>query len=248
MLHIFVDASQMQGDKLTVTGTEVNHIKNVMRMKPGDEISVSCTEVGRDYRYAIESFEEDAVICHLQEVIADSHELPSKIYLFQGLPKADKMELIIQKAVELGVTEVIPVETTRCVVRLDDKKAAKKIERWQKIAESAAMQSKRSIIPTVAMPMKLEEALRYAGDHAQLKVIPYELQQDDGSTKELLQGLQPGQNVAVFIGPEGGFEEKEVELAREGGVVPITLGRRILRTETAGLMFLSWLTYILEIH
>jgi len=172
-------------------------------------------------------------------------ELPSQVYLFQGLPKADKMELIIQKAVELGVHAVVPVSTKRCVVKLDDKKAKSKIARWQGISEAAAKQSKRRIVPEVMDVMSFKEALNFVKDF-EIKLIPYELAEDMSKTKEIIDALQPGQRIAIFIGPEGGFEEAEVEAAMNAGVQPITLGKRILRTETAGFTVLSWIMYKLE--
>ena len=138
MLHIFVDPAQMKGDLLYVTGKDVNHIKNVMRLKKGDEISVRTGQDDREYRYGIEEFTDSEVVCRLRFVKEADVELPVKVYIFQGLPKADKMELIIQKAVELGAAEIIPVEMRRCVVKLDGSKKVKKTQRWQTIAESAA--------------------------------------------------------------------------------------------------------------
>lgn len=172
-------------------------------------------------------------------------ELPSRIYLFQCLPKSDKMELIIQKAVELGVYEIIPVASSRCVVKLDAKKEAGKIKRWQGISESAAKQSKRMVVPKIHSVMNFGEALRYA-DEMDVKLIPYELATGMAGTRELIGQIRPGQSIAVFIGPEGGFSEAEIEKAQEMGVLPVTLGKRILRTETAGLAVLSILMYHLE--
>ena len=226
----------------------MNHIRNVMRLKPGEEISVSIGGDGKEYRYGIESYTEDSVLCRLRFVKDKEVELPVKVLLFQGLPKADKMDLIVQKAVELGAAEIIPVSMERCVVKLDAGKAAKKTARWQTIAESAASQSRRSIIPRVLAPMSMKEAVEYAKEQTEVRVIPYELQEDDGSVKQYLESLKEGQSVSIFIGPEGGFAPGEVELAKEAGIRPISLGRRILRTETAGLAILSWLIYILEIQ
>lgn len=248
MLHLFADPSDVQNELLTITGPEVNHIRNVMRLKPGEEISVSIGGDGKEYRYGIESYTEDSVLCRLRFVKDKEVELPVKVLLFQGLPKADKMDLIVQKAVELGVAEIIPVSMERCVVKLDAGKAAKKTARWQTIAESAASQSRRSIIPRVLAPMSMREAVEYAKEQTEVRVIPYELQEDDGSVKQYLESLKEGQSVSIFIGPEGGFTPAEVELAKEAGIRPISLGRRILRTETAGLAILSWLIYILEIQ
>ena len=245
MYQFFVEPSQIQDKKIIITGSDVNHIKNVLRMKVGDEIAVKSGEEGREYRCGIEAFAQEQVICSLRFIREEGVELPSKIYLFQGLPKADKMEMIVQKAVELGVYEVIPVTVKRCVVKLDEKKAAAKVGRWQGIAEAAAKQCKRGIIPVVKMPMTLREAAAYAQE-MDVRLIPYELAEDMAHTREIIEQIAPGQSVALFIGPEGGFEESEVETALAAGIEPITLGRRILRTETAGLAVLSWLMYHLE--
>ncbi len=245
MYQFFVEPGQIQGRRIIITGSDVNHIRNVLRMKPGEEIAVSNGTDGREYRCGIESFTEDEVICSLRFVKEDGVELPSRIFLFQGLPKADKMELIVQKAVELGAYEVIPVAARRCVVRLDEKKAASRISRWQGIAEAAAKQSRRGIIPQVHPVMNMREAVAYART-MEVKLIPYELAENMGHTKEVLEAVKPGTDIAVFIGPEGGFEQEEIELAMAAGIEPVTLGRRILRTETAGLTVLSWLMYHLE--
>ena len=155
------------------------------------------------------------------------------------------MELIIQKCVELGVTEVIPVATKRAVVKLDEKKKKQKVQRWQGISEAAAKQSKRGIIPQVHEVLTFSQALEYA-KNMDVKMIPYELAEGMQATKELIAGIQEGQSVAVFIGPEGGFDENEVEAARELGITPVSLGRRILRTETAGMTVLAFMIYALE--
>lgn len=155
------------------------------------------------------------------------------------------MELIIQKAVELGVTEIVPVATKRCVVKLDDKKAVSKVARWQSIAEAAAKQSKRGIIPQVQNVQSYKAALAQASQ-MDVRLIPYELASGMERTREILSAIRPGQSVAIFIGPEGGFEENEIVLAGENNVEPITLGRRILRTETAGMTVLAWIGYLLE--
>ena len=247
MLHIFVDPAQMKGDLLYVTGKDVNHIKNVMRLKQGDEISVRTGQDDREYRYGIEEFTDSEVVCRLRFVKEADVELPVKVYIFQGLPKADKMELIIQKAVELGAAEIIPVQMRRCVVKLDGAKKSKKTQRWQAIAESAAKQSRRAVVPLVREPMTMEEAVRFAEQNTDVRLLPYELQEADGSTREVMDGIREGSAVSIFIGPEGGFDPAEVELARKAGVVPISLGKRILRTETAALVALSFLIYHFEI-
>lgn len=246
MYHFFVEPGQIQDKKITITGSDVNHIKNVLRMKIGEEIAVSNGVDSREYRCGIEAYTEDEVVCKLRFIKEDGVELPSRIYLFQGLPKADKMELVIQKAVELGVYEVIPVAAKRSVVKLDEKKAAAKIGRWQTIAEAAAKQSRRGVIPSVHTVMSMKEAVNYARS-MDVKLIPYELAEDMRHTKDLMEAVKPGESIAIFIGPEGGFEESEVQDAVRAGAQPITLGRRILRTETAGLAVLSWLMYQLEL-
>lgn len=246
MLHIFVDPAQMKGDLLYVTGKDVNHIKNVMRLKKGDEISVRTGQDDREYRYGIEEFTDSEVVCRLRFVKEADVELPVKVYIFQGLPKADKMELIIQKAVELGAAEIIPVQMRRSVVKLDGAKKTKKTQRWQAIAESAAKQSRRAVVPMVREPMTMEEAVRFAEQNTDVRLLPYELQEADGSTRDVMDGIREGSAVSIFIGPEGGFDPAEVKLAREAGIRPISLGKRILRTETAALVALSFLIYHFE--
>jgi len=245
MYQFFVEPHQIQGNQVVIEGADVNHIKNVLRMKPGEEIAVSNGLDGREYRCGIAALEEDRVLCELRFIKEDGVELSSQVYLFQGLPKGDKMEMIIQKCVELGVYAVVPVATKRCVVKLDDKKAKSKISRWQGIAEAAAKQSKRRIVPEVMDVMSFKQAIQFVKDF-DVKVIPYELAEDMAKTKELINALQPGQKIAVFIGPEGGFDEAEVQEAMENGTEAITLGKRILRTETAGLTIMSWIMYQLE--
>ena len=246
MQRFFVEPHQIdeEAHQIHITGSDVNHISNVLRMKTGEDLWISDGSK-YEYRCTIESFEPDEVLLHIVYSQEPEYELPCRIYLFQGLPKADKMELIIQKAVELGAYEIIPVETKRCVVKLDGRKSAKKTARWQQISESAAKQSKRMLIPNVHEVLTFREALKYA-ESMDVRLVPYELARGMQETKEILAGIEPGQSVGIFIGPEGGFEEKEIEAAIEGGAKPITLGRRILRTETAGLAILSVLMFQLE--
>jgi 16S rRNA (uracil1498-N3)-methyltransferase len=249
MYHFFVESNQITPDakKVEITGSDFNHIANVLRMKVGEQFSVSVRgeSDARELFYEIESFSDESVIgnlCFIEEV---GNELPSKIYLFQGLPKVDKMELIIQKAVELGAFQIIPMSTKRCIVKLDEKKAENKIKRWQAISEAAAKQSKRAIIPEVTMPMTMKQAVEFANG-MQVKMIPYENAKGIKATREMIESIKPGQDIAVFIGPEGGFAEDEVALCTENGIMPVTLGKRILRTETAGFTIISWLMYQLE--
>lgn len=244
MHRFFVSPQQIEEHHIHITGNDVNHIKNVLRMRVEEQILVSDGE-NHEYTCYIESLEAEEILAHIMYVQEAGLELASKIFLFQGLPKSDKMELIIQKAVELGVYEVVPVATSRAVVKLDEKKARKKVERWQQIAESAAKQSKRMRIPQVHGVCSYREALEYA-QQCDVKLIPYELAKGMGETKRIIGDIRPGQSVAIFIGPEGGFSEEEIEKAIEQDTIPITLGRRILRTETAGLAILSILMYHLE--
>ena len=249
MFHFFVDSSQITPDlkKVEITGSDYNHIATVLRMKVGEQFSVSIREEGegRELFYEIEEITGESVIGNLCFVEEKGNELPSKIYLFQGLPKVDKMELIIQKAVELGAFQIIPMSTKRCVVKLDEKKAENKIKRWQAISEAAAKQSKRAIIPEVIMPMTMKQAVEMA-KNMDVKLIPYENAKGIEETKRLIEAIEPGQSIAIFIGPEGGFSEQEIDLCMENGIMPITLGKRILRTETAGFTIISWLMYHLE--
>lgn len=244
MQRFFVTPDQVGEDKIRIQGSDVNHMKNVLRMRPGEEVMVSDGN-NRQYRCRVEDYPDgEAVLAILEAGLVDT-ELPSRIYLFQGLPKQEKMELIVQKAVELGVCQVIPVQTRRCVVKLDAKKAAKKVQRWQQIAESAAKQAGRGYIPAVSEVMTFQEALAFS-ETLDIRLIPYELADGMDGTRKILDGIRPGQSVGIFIGPEGGFEKEEVGRAVEAGALPITLGKRILRTETAGIAVLSILMYRLE--
>ena len=247
MYRFFVKQEQidMEEKKIHITGSDVNHIKNVIRLKVGDEISISNGIDGRDYRCGIAKITEAEVYCELRFIKEDGVELPVKVCLFQGLPKGDKMELIVQKSVELGAYQVIPVATKRAVVKLDAKKAKKKVERWQQIAVSAAKQAGRGIIPEGGEVCTYAQALKQA-EELDVVLIPYELAKGMEETKQIIAEIRPGQSVGIFIGPEGGFEEEEVALAMKTGANPVTLGKRILRTETAGLTMLSVLMFHLE--
>ena len=247
MHHFFVTPENVNGDekKIIITGSDVNHIKNVLRMKQGEELLIS-DGCGHDYMCEIEEFlDSNNVVAHIKEAEFSGTELPSKIFLFQGLPKSDKMELIIQKAVELGAFEIIPVATKRAIVKLDKKKEQSKLNRWNEISKSAAKQSRRSIIPKVNNVMSFKEAIEYAKT-LDINLIPYENYKDMSETKKVIDTIEKGQNIGIFIGPEGGFADEEVELAIQNNVKRISLGKRILRTETAGLMIISVLMYKLE--
>lgn len=246
MYHFFVGSDAVDDSHIRITGTDVNHIKNVLRMKNGEQIIISITndESDTDYYCSLEEITEDYVMARI-DWTEEGRELPSKIYLFQGLPKADKMELIIQKSVELGVFEIIPVAMKRSVVKLDEKKSDSKIKRWQAISESAAKQSKRSIIPEIKNVMSFKAAMEYA-KNTDVKILPYENAKGIQETRRIIDNVERNTSVAVMIGPEGGFAPEEIELAAEYGFMPVTLGKRILRTETAGFTVLSALMIHLE--
>ena len=236
MYHFFVEEEQVNGENAYISGSDVNHIVNVLRMKIGEELLIS-VKGDWDYLCKIEEIENDRVNLKLLESM-EQRELPIKLTLLQGIPKSDKLEMIIQKAIELGVSEIIPVKTNRVVVRIDEKKTQAKVNRWNAIAESAAKQSKRSIIPKVLKPQTIDNALEIVKDYG-VKLLPYENADGIKKTKDILNSLDSKNNIAVFIGPEGGFEEAEVKKSTDSGFEVITLGKRILRTETAGLALLS---------
>ncbi len=245
MHRFYVDPNQITNQTVRISGPDVNHIKNVLRMKQGEEL-VICDGQGKDCYCIISRVAESEIIADIKTTKDTGTELATRITLFQGLPKQDKMELIIQKAVELGVHEIIPVMTKRVIVKLDDKKKeAKKLERWQAIAEGAAKQSGRGIIPTVKPVQTYAQAMDYA-QTLDKSLIPYENAKGMDHTRELLNTLTNCNTVGVFIGPEGGFEESEIERAVQTGMEPITLGRRILRTETAGLAALAMMVLVLD--
>ena len=244
MHHFFVTPGQITGDQITITSQDVNHIRNVLRMKPGETIGIR-DGISRNYICRIEAITADRVLAAVITAETDSTELPARLYLFQGLPKSDKMELIIQKAVELGVYQIIPVATKRAVVKLDAKKAEAKVRRWNTIAESAAKQCGRMAVPEVSGVMTFQEACSYAAAFDR-NLMPYELAEGMADTRAVLADLKAGMKIGIFIGPEGGFDAAEAELAEAAGMKTITLGRRILRTETAGLAVLSILMFQLE--
>ncbi|MCI9569480.1 MAG: 16S rRNA (uracil(1498)-N(3))-methyltransferase [Lachnospiraceae bacterium] len=243
MYHFFTEPGFLTETEAVIMGTDVNHIRHVLRMKPGEQVVISDGRGMNRLCELTEIGEQQVRARVLPEEIADT-ELPVNVTLFQGLPKGDKMELIVQKCVELGVSCIVPLACSRCVVRLDQKKEEAKRRRWSGISESAAKQSKRTIVPEIAPAVSFEEAVEQLKGY-DLALIPYEdserLPGAGGMrlTRELLSGLLPGQSCAVLIGPEGGFSDGEVELAISGGARPVTLGKRILRTETAGLFILS---------
>ena len=253
MYHFFVTPAQIADGYAVITGQDVNHIRNVLRMKAGEQVGIR-DGISRSYICELENIGGEEIRARILEEDTNLSELPAELYLFQGLPKSDKMELIIQKAVELGVHEVIPMATRRAVVKLDRKKEESKLKRWNYghprhsvfgRLNLAAKQSGRMMIPQVHSVLTMKEAFAYAKGF-EVNLIPYELAEGMKETRAILEQVKPGMRVGIFIGPEGGFDVEEVEMAMEEGIHPITLGRRILRTETAGMTMLSILMFQLE--
>ena len=245
MYRFYVSADQLAEKEVFISGGDVNHIKNVLRLEVGDWI-VACDGNGTDYVSRIQSICSDEVVASIEKVQPTGTELPGRITLFQGMPKKDKLELIIQKAVELGACEIVPVMTKRTVVKLsEEKKINKRLERWQSIAYAAAKQCDRGIIPTVHKPVSYEEALAMA-DQLDYNVIPYELQTGMEEARKIVDQACKQRSLGIFIGPEGGFEPEEVERAMTRNIHPMTLGKRILRTETAGMALLSILMFQMQ--
>lgn len=230
MHNFFVEESARMGGCFWISGKDHNHICNVLRMQVGDPFLVSCA--GTSSLCRLKCMTDDGVEAEIVEEDYRNTELPVRFYLFQGLPKGDKLELIIQKTVELGVAGIVPVEMSRCVMKLDDKKKKARKERWQAISESAAKQSKRNVIPEVFDVLSYKQAMEKAKE-LDLFLVPYENERGMEATREALARIKPGMSVGILVGPEGGFEDKEIELARQTGAAVISLGARILRAETA---------------
>ena len=232
MYNFFVENTAKKDGRYFIAGTDYNHIKNVLRMNMGEQFLVSCEGVSD--LCELESIEIDTVVAKIIKPNYQSTNLPINIHLFQGLPKSDKLELIIQKAVELGVATVTPVSMKRSIVKIDDKKKKSKRERWQAIAEAAAKQSKRTAVPEVCDILSYKEFIARAKE-LDLLLVPYECADGMAATKAALSEIKSGMNVGIIIGPEGGFEQKEIEDALEIGGKVISLGSRILRTDTAAI-------------
>ncbi len=241
MPKFFVSKEDICNNAVTITGEDVSHIKRVLRLKCGDTLQV-CDGMGTDYTVRIENFEKDCIIAGVISSGENNAEPPIDIILFQGIPKSDKMDFIIQKSVELGVRSIIPVSTDRTVVKIANEKDARgKTGRWQKIALEASKQCNRGIIPHIGMPVSFEDALKQASKTAELCIIPYE-KEKGGFLKPVIKDSKT-KRIAVFVGPEGGFTENEVRRALDFNIRAVTLGPRILRTETAGIAVISILMY-----
>lgn len=231
------------GDTVTLSGADFNHVKNVLRMKEGDDLLIS--HDGKSSLCSIKEFlSETVVLSVIREDYAET-ALPINVILFQGLPKSDKLELIVQKAVELGAFKIVPVEMERSIVKIEPKKKQSKTERWQAIAESAAKQSKMTFIPEVSLPLSFADAINKAKELDCL-IVPYENKDGMKSTVDALKQIKTGQTVGVFIGPEGGFSQKEIDALENINGKTVSLGKRILRTETAAITTLSMLMLYAE--
>ena len=247
MHRFYVENLSELNKSVIISGEDVNHIKNVLRLSVGDSITVSDGS-SRDYECVISQI-DDEVISDIVDIHDCNAELPVKIRLFQGVPKADKLEFVIQKAVELGAVEIIPVMMERTVVKLEEKKKDKKLERYRKIAEAAAKQSRRGIIPEIGEYMSYKAAIESLYDNSginRLVLVPYENAEGMEFTRSILSKAASYDEIDIFIGPEGGFADSEIQIAEEKGAVIISLGNRILRTETAGMTILSILGFILD--
>lgn len=244
MHRFFAEPGNIGEKEIIITGADVNHIRNVLRMRADEEVLIADGR-GAEYRCKLTDIDENEVRVQILWKLDGNAELTSAVTLFQGLPKSDKMDLIVQKCVELGVARIVPVSTKRAVVKLDAKKEQTRLKRWNTISESAAKQSGRGVIPEVSGVMTFGKALEEA-KKLDVLLIPYERAENMAETRRVMGSIQPGQSVGIFIGPEGGFEESEVEEAVAAGAQAITLGKRILRTETAGLAVMAMLGYLLE--
>lgn len=247
MSKFFVKENQIKNNIVKIIGQDVNHIRNVLRLNLEDQIKICNEDTSENYNCSIKQIEKDEIICEIKEKVASQVESNVEITIFQGLPKADKMELIIQKSTELGASRFVPVALNRCIVKLSGKDAQKKIERWQKISEVAAKQCGRDLIPKIENIENIEEVKNQISDF-DLFFVAYE-QEKNVYLKQVLQEVDKSKEkirIAFLIGPEGGLEEKEIEQMKNAGAKIISLGNRILRTETVALSVTSIIMYELE--
>ncbi|MCR4694575.1 MAG: 16S rRNA (uracil(1498)-N(3))-methyltransferase [Pseudobutyrivibrio sp.] len=236
MQQIFINEEPVEG-KFLISGQDAHHLVKVVRLKAGEKIRVS-TGGGNNYICLVEETKDKELIVSVESQV-DSTELANRIYLFQAIPKGDRMETIIEKCVELGVYEIIPVEMKNCIVKLDDKKKKTRLERYQNIAKAASQQSKRSIIPNVHEIMNFKDAFEYAKS-LDMILLPYESKNGMKDTFDALEEIKSGRTIGVIIGPEGGFDSSEIDMAKDEARL-ISLGHRILRTDTAAICSLSML-------
>ncbi len=244
MYKFFVDSNQIFNEKVEIIGTDVNHIKNVLRLKPDDLIYVCDKTSHTNFLCSIQQIEENKIICKINEELKDTTEANTNIHIFQGLPKGEKMEYIIEKCTEIGVKEITPVIMERTIVKLDDSSKSKKILRWQKIAEVAAKQSKRDEILIVNNIINFDDLFKNL-DEYDILLLAYE-EEKNTTLKNYLRDLKIEKDnlkIAIIIGPEGGISEKEANKCILSGFTAVTLGKRILRTETAPLVISSNILY-----
>lgn len=246
MQKFFVEENQIENDKINIIGEDVKHISSVLRMQKGEQILIGSKETLETYLTEIEQIEKEKVVAKIIEKLDTQTESNVEIDLYQGLPKADKMELIIQKTTEIGISKVIPVDMVRCIVKLDEKDAKKKIERWQKVAEGAAKQSKRSKIPEIKNKIKIKDLENIISQYDAF-IVAYE-EENEITLKQELKKLreQEKYKIGILVGPEGGITKEEIEKLTSYNAKVVTLGKRILRTETVALNVLSVIMYELE--
>lgn len=244
MQKIFVKTKQIHNNQVSIIGEDIKHIVNVLHMQIDEKIQICNMENSENYIAKIKKIQKEEIIAEITEKLNISTESNVKIDLYQGLPKADKMELIIQKTTELGISRIIPTELSRCIVKLEEKNSEKKIERWQKIAEAAAKQSKRDRIPKIE---NITEIKNIELQNYDLFLVAYE-EETEQTLKQELKKLpkQTEYEIGILIGPEGGIEFQEIETLKENGAKIVTLGKRILRTETAPIAMVSNIIYELE--
>ena len=246
MQKFFVEKNQIEGKKIKILGSDFNHIVNVLRKKKEDNIIIGNKDDSKSYIATIEKIDKECVILDIIEEIDDTVEANVEIDLYQGLPKFDKMELIIQKTIELGINSITPVDMSRCIVKLDEKDTVKKIDRWQKIAEGAAKQSKRGIIPEIKNKIKIKDIQNIVANYDTF-IVAYEEEKAE-TLKQILKKLEEKENykIGILVGPEGGITKEEVEILKSFGCKIVSLGKRILRTETAPIAMTSNILYELE--
>ncbi|NLP51302.1 16S rRNA (uracil(1498)-N(3))-methyltransferase [Bacillus sp. RO1] len=251
MQRYFVNSNQIDETSITITGEDVHHITRVMRMNVDDQILCSCSKTRQTALCKIAEITNDMVVTDIVEWIKAETEIPVRVTIANGLPKGDKLELVIQKGTELGAESFIPFNAARSIVKWDEKKGKKKVERWNKISKEAAEQSHRSMVPVVEEPASLAQLLEKSKDYT-YKMVAYEESAKEGersSFANILKSLQHGESILCVFGPEGGLTDKEIDKLMEHGFVPCALGPRILRTrtETAPLYALAAISYHFEL-
>ncbi|MCK8825151.1 16S rRNA (uracil(1498)-N(3))-methyltransferase [Fuchsiella alkaliacetigena] len=238
--HFFVEADNIDQEQVVITGDDVAHITKSLRLESGDQLSVADGE-GNKYLVEIVETKPELVITEIKEELEIKVEPELEVTILQGLPKSKKMDLIVQKCTELGVAKIIPLETARSVVKLKPKKAQRRCQRWQKIAEEAAKQSGRAKIPQIGELRDFSQAQTLIEEY-ELVFLAWE-EEEAVTLQNALKGLSFPQKILIIIGPEGGFSAQEVAQAKRWGAKVVSLGPRILRTETAAIATLSMLLY-----